>query len=282
MIYRKIDLNDWIPAGAGGTATSYNHKNNQEFMLKLFNAGVTHDGYAEKEYNLSRKVESLGLRTPHAVELVKVDGCTGVIYQRIVNKKSVSRICADDPDNIDKYARLFALECKELHSHICNPSDFPSRKEQTLKSVAVHKGYTRHTRKVISAIINRLEDKNTCLHGDMQSGNLIIAGDTPYWIDLGFFSWGSPMFDIACMYFFCKHPVGLLWGTRLCHMTRRQMRRFWRSFAAAYSANPDELTRKAKENIIAFVAYTFDLESYEGLTAAVFNAYLNTACLFRA
>lgn len=115
-------------------------------MLKLFNAGITGDGYAEMEFDLSRKVEALGLRTPRAIEIVKAGKCTGVIYHRIVRKKSTSRCCSDNPENIDKYARIFAEECKNLHSRSCNPSDFPSRKAQALKDVSEHKGYSRHTK----------------------------------------------------------------------------------------------------------------------------------------
>lgn len=281
MNYREINLSDWIPSGAGATATSYNHKENQELMLKLFNAGITGDGYAEKEFDLSRKVEALGLRTPRAIEIVKAGKSAGVIYQRIGSKKSISRSCADNPGNIDKYARIFAEECKKLHSRSCNPADFPSRKAQALKAVAEHKGYSRHTKEVITAAIHRLGDHTTCLHGDMQPGNLLIADDTTYWIDLGFFSWGHPMFDIACLYFFCKHPIGLFWGTKLCHLTRWQMKRFWQSFAEAYSTNPAELASTAKDNVLVYLAYTIDLENYEGLTAAVFDSYINAICLRR-
>ncbi len=281
MNYREINLSDWIPSGAGATATSYNHKENGELMLKLFNVGITGDGYAEKEFELSCKVGALGLRTPRAIEIVKTGEYTGVGYQRIARKKSVSRSCVDNPENIDKYARIFAEECKALHSRSCNPEDFPSRKAQTLKAVAEHKGYSLHTKEVITAAINRLGDHTTCLHGDMQPGNLLIADGTTYWIDFGFFSWGHPVFDIACLYFFCMHPVGLFWGTKLCHMTRRQMKRFWKSFAGVYSSNPEELTRVAKDNVLVYLAYTIDLENYEGLTASVFDAYINAVCLRR-
>lgn len=279
--YREISLSDWTPSGAGATATSYNHKENQELMLKLFNVGISNSGYAEKEFDLSRKVEALGLRTPRAIEIVKAGKCTGVIYQRIVRKKSTSRSCADNPEDIDKYARIFAEECKNLHSISCSPSDFSSRKAQALKDVAEHKGYSRHTKEVIAAAINRLGDHTTCLHGDMQPGNLLIADGSTYWIDLGFFSWGHPMFDIACLYFFCKHPIGLFWGTKLCHLTRRQMKHFWESFASAYSNNPEELTSTAKDNVLVYLAYTIGLENYEGITAAVFDAYINAICLRR-
>ncbi len=278
MNLREISLNDWTPSGAGATATSYFHKENPELMLKLFDAGITGDGYAEKEYHLSRKVEALGLRTPRAIEIVTAGKCTGVIYQRIARKKSVSRCCADHPDDIDKYAGIFASECKSLHNKTCHPSDFPSRKEQALHIVAEHDGYKKHTKEVITAAINRLGDHTTCLHGDLQPGNLLIADDSTYWIDLGFFAWGHPMFDIACLYFFCMHPIGHLLGMKLCHMSRRQLKRFWMSFASAYSANPEEFTRTAKDNVVVYLAYTIGLEHYGGITAAVFDTYINNIC----
>lgn len=278
--YRELELSDWTPGGAGATATCYFHKENKEIMLKVFNTGITGEGFAEREFALSRSVEATGLRTPKAIEIVSVGDCPGIIYQRIIGKRSISRLCADSPADIGRYAAVFAKECKDLHSRPCRHSDFPSRKERAIEDVTEHSGYSNHTKNVIIAAINRLGDVCTCLHGDLQPGNLLISEDTTYWIDLGFFAWGDPAFDIACLYFFCKHPVGLFWGTKLCHMTRRQMKRFWTAFAAEYSSDPRELARTARKNVIVYLAYTIGLEDYRGLTALVFDAYMNLASLF--
>lgn len=279
MERKRMTLDGWVKSGQGCTAESYNSSTDSSLMLKLFTSTIVGPQYAQSEFNLSRKVEELGLKTPRALELVDCEGHPAIVYERIANKKSISRICASNPQDIDRWAATFARESFKLHSTICGHDDFISRKEQMLNWVNGHKGYTERTKRRISALADELEDSPHCLHGDLQMGNLIVDSDTgtTYWIDLGSFAWGNPMYDIACLHFFCKHPIGRLLGRRMCHLDGRQLVRFWNAFEHEYSrcSGISDLSQKASRYLILYLVYTIGLENYGRLTSIAFDCYIN-------
>lgn len=56
---------------------------------------------------------------------------------------------------------------------------------------------------LLQAFLDSVPENTNCVHGDFQPGNVILAGGKPYWIDLGRFAWGDPMFDIGHLYLSC-------------------------------------------------------------------------------
>ncbi|MBQ0094538.1 MAG: phosphotransferase [Bacteroidetes bacterium] len=279
METRKMTLEGWVKSGAGATADSYNCTSDPHIMLKVFNSSLVGPQYAQSEFGLSEKVSALGLKTPRALELVDCDGFPAIIYERIVQKRSISRLCASNPEDIDRWATVFARESAALHATVCQPDDFVSRKEQMLKFVNGHKGYRERTKAGIAALAAGLDDTPHCLHGDLQTGNIIVDSETgtAYWIDLGSFAWGDPMYDIACLYFFCKHPIGRLVGRKLCHLSFRRLSQFWNAFEREYSkcTGASGLAEKASRYVILYLVYTIGLENYGRIATFAFDAYIN-------
>lgn len=68
---------------------------------------------------------------------MRVGDCFGMTFERIQGKKSLARICADEPSRIIETASLLATEGKQLHTTPCDTAFFPSRKEQTLTAIDV-------------------------------------------------------------------------------------------------------------------------------------------------
>ncbi len=56
---------------------------------------------------------------------------------------------------------------------------------------------------LLQAFLDSVPENTNCVHGDFQPGNVILAGGKPYWIDLGRFAWGDPMFDFGHLYLSC-------------------------------------------------------------------------------
>lgn len=279
MERRKITLKDWERSGAGCTAVSYNHKEDPHKMLKVFSFNVVGAQYAEKEFDQSRKLEELGLKTPRALEMVNCDGFSSIIYERIVKKKSISRLCASHPEEIGHLAELFAKESYAVHQTECESGDFASRKELMLAFVEEHKGYNKRTKRVVRALAEELGDECHCLHGDLQTGNMIVDTETgqPYWIDLGCFARGNRMYDLACARFFYRHPIGRLLARKVCHMRFAQQTAFWNAFVETYGrlADIDDLDRKASRYLLLYLIYTIGLQDYNKVTLFVFDRYIN-------
>ena len=132
--YRNIDLSQWHQTGSGANSDSYLDKDG-ELLLKVFKMNATEEK-ALKDYTMAKKVASLGITTAAVYEIVKVGDKFGVIYQNIKNKKSYSRLVADDPENMREYVKAFAARAKELHATPCDTGLFESRTEMISPSTS--------------------------------------------------------------------------------------------------------------------------------------------------
>jgi len=66
-----------------------------------------------------------------------------------------------------------------------------------------------------------------------------MSGDKCYWIDLGRFAYGDPLFDIGHLYLICNVYASLRQVQDLFHMTPDLFKRFWDAFAAEYTGLED-------------------------------------------
>lgn len=244
-----IRLRDWMHMFSGEHAETYYGVEEIGKMLKLFHSNTPQEEI-ERIYNLSNAVESMGVPTPHAfcIDECMDDGSKCIVYERIINQKSISRMCLDNPESIPEFAKRFAQETKKLHSVKCECGQFPSRKEYLIKKFEGVKLLSKSQKNRIIAQINKASDETTCLHGKLYSGNLIYSqresGDIPYWIDLKYFSYGDPFLDIGWLramtllgnYAYVQEKV---------HMDKGSLEEFWDAFAEEYCGTNDPETIKA-------------------------------------
>lgn len=283
MNFREITLTDWELSGAGATANSYFNRLDESLMLKLFTGAITDSNYVKKEFALSKNVEQCQIKTAKAIEIVKCGEKLGIIYERLQGKKSFSRLCSDDDKNLETYAREFAKETKILHNTRCIDG-FDSRAKQ-LQKIYDAKDFSSLVNRKIKAFLDKYPDSNTCLHGDLQSGNLVKADGQNYWIDLGGFSYGNPILDLACMYFFYGFLPGKFFARKMVHMNIGQLKRFWISFLDEYLADYDSASKakyikEIKNCLLIYVIYTADNEDYKGFSKALLHLGINIVALF--
>ena len=237
--YRTISLDGWVKVGEGGNGVTYENPERPSVLLKVNHGSLNNLESIMQEFNLSAEVAALGLPTPAMFEIVRVGGDYGILMERIKDKKSVFRICHDQPDRIGEMAELFCSLFKKLSSTPCNTSFFPSRKQTALLGLERTAFASRKTKAMLREFIDSVPDSTGCLHGDFQPGNVIVAGGAPYWIDLGRFAWGDPMFDIGHLYLSCVVYSSMKQARDIFHLTREQLLQFWDSFAKAYTGHDD-------------------------------------------
>lgn len=237
--YPQIDLTQWQQVGEGGNGKTYVNPAAPGEILKVNNSRLSTLEAVKHEYDVSKAVESLGLSVPQVYRIVRVGDAYATISQLIKGKKSLSRICHDEPERTEEMARLLCRKGKDLFATPCNPEFFPSRKEQVLWAID-HAGFvSKKNRRIIRAFAESIPEKTTCVHGDFQTGNIIQSGDSFYWIDLDRFAYGDPMFDIGHLFQICKVYAPMKQVQDIFHMSLDQFNRFWDAFAKEYTGKED-------------------------------------------
>lgn len=234
-----IDLNDYIRVGEGANGASYNHKTNPDIMLKMYFRNFE---AAQLELELAQKVYALGIPTPEPGDLVTDGERMGIRFRRLAGKRSYSRACGDEPERVEEYAREFAQLCKRLHAIHVDTTQFESVKDRLYAMLAANPDFTPDQKSKIHDFIAAAPDADTAIHGDLQFGNAIFTEKdgvrTPYFIDLGDFCYGYPMFDIGMVYLCCCLNDEA-WTMEVNHMSNATAAQFWEAFQDEYFG-PDQ------------------------------------------
>ena len=237
--YETIDLNDYTQIGEGGNGKTYVTSVDSDEILKVNNARLSTWEAVKHEYDVSKAVASLGISVPAMYRIVQVGDAYATISQRIKNKKSLSRICHDEPERTEEMARLLCCKGKELFATPCNTEFFPSRKAQALQAIEMATFVSRKNRERLRTFVESIPENSHCVHGDFQPGNIIQTGADYYWIDLDRFAYGDPMFDIGHLFLICHIYAPMKRVQDIFHMTLEQFHRFWDAFAKEYIGQDD-------------------------------------------
>lgn len=245
----KINLNDYVRTGEGANGASFNHKTDPDIMMKLYFRNYE---AAALELELAKKVYALGIPTPEPGDLVTDGERVGIRFRRLIGKRSYSRACGDEPERAEEYGAEFARLSKKLHSVHVDITQFESCKQRYYKMLADNPDFTPEQKQKIHDYIAAVPDTDTALHGDLQFGNGIFTEKdgvrTPYFIDLGDFCYGNPMFDVGMVYL-CACLNDESWTMEVNHMSNATAARFWDGFAKEYfgpDADMDEVMKQVK------------------------------------
>ena len=245
----KISLDDYVLFGGGFNGESYNHKTDPSVMLKLYLPGRIQQPL--DEMRLARKVYDMGIPTPEPGEFVVTeDSRFGIRFRRIPGKISYSRATGNHPEKVQQYAEEFAEMCLQLHATHVDTTQFESVKERYYRLLAENPFFTTKEKDKIGKFIADVPDRDTAIHGDLQFSNAIFAGDKRYFIDLGDFCYGYPLFDVGMMYLCCILD-GEEYLSEYFHMHKPTAIKFWEAFAPAYFGR-DRSLKDIEEEIRPF------------------------------
>ena len=110
--FQKIDLNDYIQTGEGGTALAYTHRNGKS-LAKLYNPDFDANTI-KNEFWASRTAFELGISTPEPFRLITDGKRFGGEYELIEGKRSFSRIISQEPERLEEISLEFARMAREL------------------------------------------------------------------------------------------------------------------------------------------------------------------------
>lgn len=256
---RDINLSSYVQVGEGGTSFTYNDKNDDNVMLKLSKDGVEEDEVI-KEYTLSNHISELGFLTPKALSLVKANGKIGIIFEKVKDKVSFSKMMYNDPTKIKRCALEMATYAKKIHSTPCIPEYFINKKDQ-MKEVVSSLDFSKDVNDALMKKLLTVKDENTCVHGDFQPSNFLDSNGITYMIDIGNFGYGNHMFDIGALYFSCYIVITEEEKVNIFHMPVSDLKIFFDEFSKAYVENGDieAFYREAKEYGALAMAFAYHI-----------------------
>ena len=267
-MYNRINLDNYVQSGEGGTAVTYKHKSRNS-LAKLYNPGFEAD-MARDEFIIAKAVYDMGIPTPEPIRLVTDGQRMGAEYEFIPGKRSFARILSEEPQREAEIAQAFARAGKFLHSTHVDTSRIPSIKDILRTFYQNNDCVTEEYSQRALAFLDKAPDADTCLHGDFHIGNIITDGSGTMWIDIGQFCHGVPQWDLGWFWTIC-HNLGDKRADFLLHLTQRALISFWDAFLPAYlgMTAPQAIAADYTREILSFYAvrvpYMFHLANHTRL-----------------
>ena len=278
---QRIDLNDYVQTGEGGTALTYNHKDGKT-LAKLFLAGIAAEN-AIREFRTSQVVYESGLPTPKPIRLITDGTRYGAEYELIQPKRSFTRIISQEPNQLVPLSQRFAMLAKHIHQTPADTTRLPDMRELAGTWIDRLADFPDELKRRFHRFIDTVPSTPTCLHGDLHIGNIITDGSRDLWIDVGDFAYGVPEWDLGMMYY-SSHFLRPERADNIFHLDNDTQRAHWDAFATVYYGTDSHETldaevRKLQPFIATKIAFfigklTDGKHPFSGPLLQMFDKYL--------
>lgn len=186
---------EFIAQGANGAVYRYD----DETILKTYFAKDALDEIKLEREN-ARRAFVLGINTAIPYGIVRVGDGYGTVTE-LLNAVSVSKLIRNNPDDLSEPAKYYVDLLKDIHAIEVEDGAFPDIKESALTWVdAVATHISSEQCEKLRALIRALPKRNTLLHGDYHTNNIMIQNGEPLLIDMDTLCMGHPVFELASMY----------------------------------------------------------------------------------
>ena len=249
---QRINLDDYIQTGEGGTALTYNHKDGKT-LAKLFMSSVAADN-AAREFHINQVVYESGLPTPKPIRLITDGERFGAEYELISPKRSFTRIISQEPDQLVPLSERFARLAQKIHDTPADTKRLPDMKELVGEWIDTFENLPDAYKERFHRFLDTVPSTPTCLHGDLHIGNIITDGQRDLWIDVGDFAYGVPQWDL-CMMYFSSHFLSPDRADNIFHLDNDSLKAHWNAFAPVYyGTDSKEVLEAEVRKLYPFIA----------------------------
>ena len=195
--YRQMSVEGCEKIGEGSNGIVY--RLNPDTIIKVYkNSDALDDIKRERE--LAKTALVLGINTAIPFDVVKVGDKYGSVFE-LLSAKSISKLIIEDPDNKEKYVKIFADMLKEIHGTVVKEGLLPSAKQTAIGWVEWLKDHLpADTYEKLHKMMEDIPESNHMLHGDYHTNNVHYANNEPILIDMDTLSVGNPIFEFASIY----------------------------------------------------------------------------------
>ncbi|MCR5202124.1 MAG: anti-sigma factor antagonist [Lachnospiraceae bacterium] len=194
---RNVSIEGCEVIGEGANGKVYRLDN--ETIVKVFNERVPEQVVREeKAYATSAFIA--GVPTAISYDVVRCGNSFGAVYE-LLDAKTVSQAICAEPERTAEYGKNMGALLKRLHETYADTSVLNNIQELYIERVkSLEKYYDKKDVDLLLDIYEKLPKRDTVLHGDFHTKNIMISGDEMLFIDMGDVGYGNPWFDIGGSY----------------------------------------------------------------------------------
>ena len=195
--YRRMSVEgcEFIAKGANGAVYRYD----DETIVKTYFAKDALPEIKQEREN-ARRAFVLGINTAIPYGIVRVGDGYGTVTE-LLNATSVTKLIRANPEDMTQAAKYYIDMLKNIHSITVEEDEVPDMKETALAwadFVADHIPETQS--KKLRALIEAVPKRNTLMHGDYHTNNIMVQNGEPLLIDMDTLCMGHPVFELGSMF----------------------------------------------------------------------------------
>ena len=195
--YQRMSVEgcEFIAKGANGAVYRYD----DETILKTYFAKDALPEIKQEREN-ARKAFVLGINTAIPYGIVRVDDGYGTVTE-LLNAVSVTKMIRKNPDDLSEAAKYYIDMLKSIHAIKVEDGEVPDMKETALAwadFVSAH--ISEDQAKKLRTLIEAVPKRNTLMHGDYHTNNIMVQNGEPLLIDMDTLCMGHPVFELGSMF----------------------------------------------------------------------------------
>ena len=186
---------EFIAKGANGAVYRYD----DETILKTYFAKDALPEIKQEREN-ARRAFVLGINTAIPYGIVRVGDGYGTVTE-LLNAVSVTKLIRQSPDDLSQAVKYYIDMLRNIHATEVEDGLVPDMKETALAwadFVAPH--IPEEQGKKLRALIEAVPKRNTLMHGDYHTNNIMVQDGEPLLIDMDTLCMGHPVFELGSMF----------------------------------------------------------------------------------
>ena len=195
--FRKMSVEgcEFIAKGANGAVYRYD----AETILKTYFAKDALPEIRQEREN-ARRAFVLGVNTAIPYGIVRVGDGYGTVTE-LLNAENVTQLIRKDEEHLEQPVKYYIDMLKSIHAIEVADGEVPDMRETALGwADFVGKYLPEEQGKKLRALIEAVPKRNTLLHGDYHTNNIMVQNGEPLLIDMDTLCMGHPVFELASMY----------------------------------------------------------------------------------
>ena len=253
--YKRMSVEgcEFIAKGANGAVYRYDN----ETILKTYFAKDALPVIKQEREN-ARRAFVLGINTAIPYGIVRVGDSYGTVTE-LLNAENVTQLIRKNPENLEQPVKYYIDMLKNIHATEVEPGQVPDMKQTALAwadFVSEHIPEEQDTK--LHALVEAVPQRNTLLHGDYHTNNIMVQNGEPLLIDMDTLCMGHPVFELGSMfnafigYSELDHQVTMdFYG-----YTHETAEKFWDMALKAYLGTEDEAVCRSVAEKAMIIGYT--------------------------